>query len=278
MKTFLLPGPVLAFWFIAAPFSFANDLAGPGPVKSAKRGDLHRFYTESKLHPVAPAGGWGQRENVDQKKIVRPPAPKDPLTIWMESLDKHILSNWEPVSDERLRVDMKVIRNGTFHEITIRKSTGEKPAEQAALEAVQYSSGFMSLKVLQHANIQYTFNRSLVKDKGAKFWQCRKDLLQACPRLRQDFVLVHLIPSEVLNVVPGVQAKKVHCLKNLRILNPGVNPKKLVPFRRRWVEFLRAEPKPSWSDVLRKARELESDYSHILTLPADCPKVSSKGN
>lgn len=272
MKTILMPWLVLTIWFIAAPLSFANELTGPKPVKSKNRADLHRFYTESKMHPVAPAGGWGQRENVDQKKIVRPPRSKDPLTIWMESLEKHILSNWEPVSEEKFRVHMKVIRNGTFNEITICKSAGEKPAEQAALEAVQYSSGFMPLPVLPQADVQYTFNRALVKDKSAKFWQCRKELIETYPGLGEDFVLVHLIPSEVLNVVPGVQAKKVHCLKNLRLLNPGVNPKKLVSFRRRWVEFLRAEPKPSWSDVKRMARELESDYSQILSLPADFPQ------
>ena len=272
MKTFLLPGLMLVFLFVAPPFSCANELTGPGPVKSDKRGALHRFYTESKLYPVAPAGGWGQRENVNQKKIEPPPHPKDSLTVWLDCLNKRILSNWEPGSDKSLRVVMKVVRNGTFKNIAIYKSSGDQAADQAALEAVQYSSGFMSLKVLQHADIQYTFNRSLVKDKSAKFWHCRKDLLQAYPGLRQDLVLVHLIPSEVLNVVPGVQAKKVHCLKNLRILNHGVNPKKLVSFRRRWVEFLRAEPKPSWSDVKRKARELESDYSQILSLPADFPQ------
>ena len=276
MKTFLLPGLMLVFLFVAPPFSCANELTGPGPVKSDKRGALHRFYTESLLHPVPPAGGWGQREVEGPKTTICPPVGD--FSYWLEELQRRIQSNWEPVGERIPCVSMKMTRDGTFKNIAIYKSSGDQAADQAALEGVQYSSGFMSLKVLQHADIQYTFNRSLVKDKSAKFWQCRRDLLQAYPGLRQDFVLVHLIPSEVLNVVPGVQAKKVHCLKNLRILNPGVNPKKLVLFRRRWVEFLRAEPKPSWSDVLRKARELESDYSHILTLPADCPKVPSKGN
>lgn len=270
MKTFLLPGLMLVFLFVAPPFSCANELTGPGPVKSKKRGALHRFYTDSLLHPVAPAGGWRQRENEAPKTMICPVGTD--FSCLMEDLQMRILSNWEPVGDKFPRVRMKMMRDGIFKEIVISKSAGSPAADQAALEAVEYSSGFRPQAIIENVDVEFTFNRALVKDKSAKFWHCRKDLLQAYPGLKQDLVLVHLIPSEVLNVVPGVQAKKVHCLKNLRILNHGVNPKKLVSFRRRWVEFLRAEPKPSWSDVKRKARELESDYSQILSLPADFPQ------
>lgn len=77
----------------------------------------------------------------------------------INELDKDLKSNWFPTkNNEQVDVEFTITKSGTYKHLKITRASKNKTDNQAAIEAVMFSSPFNSIpKANKEIHVKYTF-------------------------------------------------------------------------------------------------------------------------
>lgn len=215
------------------------------------------------VEPVLTKAVNASQNNTPTKTTESDPNPT--ATKFVKRMQERIYRNWEPgnVETKTSLILYEVDKTtGAFSNISTSISSGDCQNDFACEEAVRESSGcFKNTPLRDKAAIGTPF---IFKMKSTTF-NCAKSFRDKQSIHSNNVIVHHFIPLETLNCIEGIDPTFIHSDNNLRLIS--ITTAHSIAFQNlqdEWLSFLRSEPKPSISEVIKQSKKLEKKYNFLF--------------
>jgi hypothetical protein len=201
------------------------------------------------------------------------------LTSYVNQSPKELLSCFEQKSlskDARVLVKFVYLQSGGIACTEVQRRPGpDGPASAADAfyceQALWENAPCGNLPVSEHVSCPFDGNT----DKGNSF-NCAKLFFDSYPKLKEDVVVMHIIPPSVVWRYPDLYSdEEIHSLNNLIAIPLGnLDSKLLLGVREEWIDFFKTHKQPTRQQVIGCAQNIKTMYSQLFTgLTKGMPKL-----
>jgi hypothetical protein len=229
------------------------------------------------LSLIGVAGSYAIADSSDSSNLAKGEIPcREGLTSYVSqsgndrfaSLERNSLSK-----NARILVKWVYLQSGGIACTEVQQQSGSVSDSFYCEQALWDNAPCNEMPVSEHSEFVFEGNG----DKGNSF-NCVKTFFDANPGMKNEVVVMHVIPPSVAWRYPGLFSDdEIHGLKNLiAIPVTNVDSKLLLGVREEWLDYFKTHKKPNRLEVITTAGSIISMYSKAFAftkLPGVIPKL-----